>query len=203
MDIFPQLGVSGIWTLLAPYENDLVPNAEYTCVAVRKISDIVAQGGDGYSDYYEKPHGLSFARYEEDLAKGVAIVSLQDSGGQVIYIPNTFIASYPSTDGVPYRRTSIALKLSHIPKGLDISLLLTAIIDASLDKIGVVATASVVATATTKLIDQDTHRALEAQRKARIASNSTDLAKYLAEKTRADAQAQRILELEAALKARM
>lgn len=203
MDIFPNLNLSGIWTLAEPFQNDLIPNVMYTCLGVRLFADVVAAGVDPYAEYYEARHQISFERYEIDQAAGAAIVTLQASNGTVVHVPNTYIISWPATGGVPYRKTTIALKLGALPKSVDVSVLLSTVVDAALDKLGVIATASVVVTSLEQLIDQDTNASLETSRLARKTSSTTDLAKYIEMKNFSDAQAQKILQLEAALKSRI
>jgi hypothetical protein len=73
-DLLPMLGAAGIYTLNAPFDKDLLANTQYTCVAIRKLVEIVAGGGDPFNDYYV-PKNLDKSIYSQDLANDVSIVS--------------------------------------------------------------------------------------------------------------------------------
>ena len=91
--ITPPLLAKGRYTVRAPFE--VKETSIYTCIALRKFEDIVELGEDVYQTYYQ-PFGLTTAVYQLDVRAGAVIVTLQDPYGEVLYIPDTYILTYPN-----------------------------------------------------------------------------------------------------------
>lgn len=180
----PDIGASGVYTLKEPFQDLLVQGKKYTCRAIRTIDDIVASGLDPYSTYYA-PGGTPIARsiYDADVAAGMVIVSLQSSSGDMVYIPNTYILSFPATGGVPYAIMCLAASLEAIPESVDLSVLKAGIVSLITDTIGVNATVQEVKLSQTELIDSTISANMEAARQLNISNRTTDRAKLLALQT--------------------
>ena len=69
----PQVGTTGLWQLLAPFQALLVANVPYANIAIRAIADIIAAGEDPQALYYT-PVGLTATQYESDVSAGAYIV---------------------------------------------------------------------------------------------------------------------------------
>jgi hypothetical protein len=194
--LIPALNATGLYTLRAPFDTVLLPQTSYGCVAIRRLEDIVAAGGDPFDQYFA-PKGITRALYETDAAAGCVIVSLQSSSGQWVYVPSTYIASMPEQGGVPYTSMLLGIKIGAVPDSLDLSFLKTKISEIITATLGVSAEIREVANSPKTLLNQTQHSAAESARAAAVTSNQTDYSKFLAAQALADARLLKIQQLEA------
>jgi hypothetical protein len=195
MNVIPSVGVSGLWSLASPFNSKLLPNIPYTCIAIRKLSDIVAAGGNPEADYYAI-NGLDNNRYISDLNNGACIITLQGGSGSIVYVPSTSINNYPDIGGVPYTVLALAINLGAIPDSLDLSYLKYRVGDVVRDTIGIQPNVNVVAISPTTLVNDRDAKAIEAARLANIGTVVTDYAKYLQAAAELNSARQKIQELE-------
>lgn len=172
MNLIPPIGASGLYKLIAPYSTMINTNISYTCMAVRKLSDIIAMGKDPFKTYYE-PYGLTDTQYESDLNSGVCIVSLQSSSGIWAYVPSSYIESYPQVNGVPYTSIALMVHLGALPDNLNLNYVVNTVKDVVTSVLGVAPEVQTVVTSPTSMISQDNHMAAEAARQQQIDSNTT------------------------------
>lgn len=172
MNLIPPIGASGLYKLIAPYSTMINTNISYTCMAVRKLSDIIAMGKDPFKTYYE-PYGLTDTQYESDLNSGVCIVSLQSSSGIWAYVPSSYIESYPQVNGVPYTSIALMVHLGALPDSLNLNYVVNTVKDVVTSVLGVAPEVQTVVTSPTSMISQDNHMAAEAARQQQIDSNTT------------------------------
>jgi hypothetical protein len=173
------LGASGIYSLNAPWNTALVANTNYTCISIRELAEIVSSGGDPFNDYYV-PENLDISVYNTDVANGVSIIGLQAADNSVVYVPSSYIASYPDGNGVPYRVMLLSIPIGPIPDSLDLSAISQKIQDDVQDMIGVQATVRSVAVSKVQLLSASDAATVEAARQALITNSTTDYSKYLA-----------------------
>ena len=202
MSLTPHIGSAGIFTLLAPFQAQLRSGVSYTCVAIRRMADILALGIDPYEKYYV-PNGLSKANFDAALQANEAIVSLQSTSGHWVYVPTTHIQSYPNMGGIPYTSLILAADIGAVPNYLDLSSVKTRIRDAIRDSLGVTTEVKHVAISEQKAISQSDHNAIEAARVASVTDTKTDYAKYQEERTLRLALQQKVTELEAYIQANL
>lgn len=196
MSLTPPIGSSGIFKLTGPFSAILQSQVSYTCDAVRRMADILKLGIDPHRTYYE-PFGLTYQQYETDLQNGECIVSLRSNSGHWVYVPTSYIASYPDANGIPYTALVLGINIGAVPHYLDLSQVKQRIVDLVRETIGVTSTVTQVAVSPTKNLPQTDHNAVEAARLANITSAKTDRALYLEMKAQRDALAQRLTEVEA------
>lgn len=110
--ITPNINTQGIFEVEAPYR--INPKRVYEVLAIREFPDLWADNIDVYEAYYE-PVGLDERTYDRDKKLGAAIITLSSEDG-VIYIPDTFIISYPDLGLANYAHTVISLSLGPILK---------------------------------------------------------------------------------------
>lgn len=198
--LVPAMGIKGRFILAAPFDAKVLLNTSYTCVAVRRLEDIVAAGEDPLALYYTA-NGLPQERYNQDLAERVCIVSLQASLGEWIYVPSSFITAMPDQSGVPYTVTALAVSLGAVPNALNLTYLKTQIAELVVDTLGVnTPSVHAVALSATTNVSQGEHEALEAAREANRGETTTDRAKLLEVTQQRDAAFTRIQQLEAQIK---
>jgi hypothetical protein len=138
-----------------------------------------ARGVDPYEAFY-KPHGITQQAYEQDVTNLANIVTLMSDTQPLVYVPDTYIESYPDVTAVPYRHIVLSMSLGAVPDSLVLDDLTTKIEELIEANIGITGTVTIHQAGTTaKGIEQGTHRTLESNRLARIENNTTDHAKVL------------------------
>jgi hypothetical protein len=176
----PNIGASGLWSLVTPFDQLLLPDVAYSCVAVRLLADIIASGGDPFTLYYE-PQNLAQTDYQNDVAAGAAIVSLQATGGNWVHVPSTYISQMPNANNIPYRGIVLGVNLGALPDSLDLSYLKSQVSAVVQDTIGVVPAAVTSLAVTPKtLISPAEDASITASRQALMAANGTPTAQLIA-----------------------
>jgi hypothetical protein len=195
VSLTPPVSASGIFALATPFEALLIPGVSYTCIAVRKFADIQKLGIDPYSLYY-LPNGLTEADYTRDAQAGECIVTLRSNGGSFLYVPTSYILSYPNMGGIPYTAIVLGISLGAIPNYVDLSAVKTKIANIVQDTFGIIPQIQQAAISETKNMSITDANAIESARQAAITDSQTDLAKYLAAQAQLDAALDKITELE-------
>lgn len=174
----PPIGASGVYKLAAPFQNKLLPNTSYRCEAVRRIADLVEQGIDPYEEFYQ-PNGLSRESYDRDVSQNAAMCSLVSQNDHWLYVPSSYIQSYPNVNGIPYSSIILGVSIGPIPNYMDLAGLRAALSNVVQDSIGVTPEIkSVVVSPVTNLSQQD-HDSIEATRQSRISNTRTDRARAI------------------------
>lgn len=190
----PTLYATGVWTVKSPFM--VVGDAIYTCQAIRSISDIEAMGQDPFAKFYE-PFGISEADYEKDKANLPNIITLMSDTQRTVYIPDTYIQSYPKLDTVPYRHAVLSISLGPVPDSMVFDDLTDKVENLVTNAIGVEGTAKIhQASYVAQSVTLSNHMALEATRKLKIAENTTEYAKALALQNRVQELEEQIARLE-------
>jgi len=202
MSLVPPINVAGIYSLSGPWSQDVVPNTPYTCVAVRKFVDIIRKGEDPFTLYYA-PKSLNVADYQRDSQYGECIVTLRSAGGQFIYVPTSYIQSYPNQSGIPYAVMVLGVNLGAVPNHADLSVIRQKISDVVQGYYGITPSIqqAVISEVVTKTAAD--HGAIEAARQSAIIERQTDYSKLLLAEQTILSQAQKIAQLEAYIKARL
>ncbi|BDD79583.1 hypothetical protein [Burkholderia phage FLC9] len=183
--LVPDVGNSGVWSLTAPYDALINATASYKCLEVRQLQGIIAAGGDPYSLYYVPQEGDTPGslkdQYASDLSNGACIVTLQSSSGSVVYVPTTFIASFPAGGGIAYHALMLAVDIGVLPEYVDLTFLKQQMANLVKTTVGLpsVAITTVVVSPTTNL-SLDDHNRAEAARKANITNTVTPEAQVIA-----------------------
>lgn len=195
MSLTPPVGASGIFALASPFDVQLIPGVSYTCIAVRKFADIQKLGVDPFSVYYV-PNSLSEAIYTADVTAGECIVTLRSNGGTFLYVPTSYITSYPNMGGIPYTAIILGISLGAIPNTLDLTAVKTKISNVVQDSFGITPQIQQAAISETKNMSISDANAIESARLASITDDQTDYAKYLAVNALYQTALDKITELE-------
>lgn len=121
----PSLYASGKWVLLSPWTAD--PNVTYTCHAIRTFEDIEKIGDNVYERFY-KPYiqegvpinGTPFS-FATERAKKPNIITLISGDNRIIYVPDTFIGTFPNASEIVYNQVVVAVPLGLLPTGYDVT----------------------------------------------------------------------------------
>ena len=172
----PPLHCFGLYGLRMPLVAD--PTVTYSCMAIRTFNDIEKLGIDVFKTYFE-PMGLVESDYTDSKNVNANIITLMSDAG-VIYVPDTFIETFPSMTQYTYNVAVLSVSLGAVPDYLDTSFLQQQLAGVCSDVIGVVPTVNLHIGASTGSITPDQHQINEAARLAAIKIRVTDRAKYLA-----------------------
>lgn len=189
----PPIGTRGIYSLKAPFST--VPNELYSCGAIRYFKDVENQGIDVYKRYYE-PYELTQSDYSRDRAAGVAIITLMSDTQSPIYVPSSYILSFPNLASVNYHHVVISASLGVLPETLDLTFLKDQVSQTIAATIGVAPTVFENVAETTGVVTPENHDALEIARQAAVTNLTTDRALYLAEKQKNTTLQQKLTALE-------
>lgn len=176
MSLVPPVGTEGIYRLRAPFGALMRQNTSYRCDAVRRFSELFEQGSEPFEEYY-RPHGLSQATYESDVSAGAYIVALVSNSGHWVYVPSTYIESYPNQGGIPYRGLVLSIPLGPVPMSMDTASVRASLQNLVRDTLGIQAQAQVVAVTEQQNLALADHNALQANREHNIRTSVTDSAK--------------------------
>lgn len=167
----PSLYASGKYVLRTPFVAN--PNATYTCMAIRSFNDILELKEDVFATYYE-PYGLNDTTYKDDVAAKVSIITLMSETATIIYVPDSFIESYPDISNVVYSRIVLSIDLGALPDRLGLDTLKTQLGNITGDTIGVTPDILIHKSPTTDFISAQDNASLEASRVAGINLLQTD-----------------------------
>lgn len=197
-NVLPDIGLSGVYELRTPFDTKVPNKTKLTCKAVRKISDYLASSEDVKQLCYID-NDLTEGDYENDLMLDMEIVSLQSGEGQWLYVPASYIVSYPLTNGIPYRSLVIGINLPQMPIEQDLTDMKTDIANLVKDHIGVLPTLSSVETSAIIYVALDKHETNEGLRNLEKNSKSYRT-RYLEANLTIDALNTKIQELETYIK---
>lgn len=180
----PPLLAKGRYTLVAPWIAN--PNMLYTCMAIRAFEDIYKLGYDVQTIYYHS-RGLvdgsiitspAFT-FAAERAKQPNIITLVGDDGSVIYVPDTFIASYPNLSEVKYSHMVLSVSLGALPDYLDLNAVKAAVSGLVAQTTGVTPTVLEHRVPSTENPTAGQHETLEVTRLSAITLLETDHAKVL------------------------
>lgn len=145
MALTPPIRTIGRYVLKTPW---VASSAKvYECEAIRSFDDLSQLGVDIYEEFYasqglingEEYGGVVFS-FESERQKDPNIITLRAQDGEYIYVPDTYILSYPNMSGVKYSNMVISANLGPLPDFLDLSALKTELGDFIAQFIGVTPT---------------------------------------------------------------
>lgn len=171
----PSLGMTGFYTLAAPYTPLLSPTTQYTCSGVVSLASMVAQGLDPLSTIY-LANGDTKANYQLDLDNNRSIITLT-AGMTVVEFPSSAMKQMPNQNGVIYRNTVLGIALSAVPDYLDLTTIQTEIQTLVLQHLGVATNTFLTTVGNATVLTGDQDAAIRSARQANIVSPSND--KYL------------------------
>lgn len=197
--MIPPLGTRGLYSLKAPWSTE--PNVLYSCAAIRSFVDLDNLGTDIFETYYA-PMGLGQDVYNRDRRNDEAIITLVSETTAPIYVPSSYIASYPDLTHRNYHHVVVSASLGMIPDYIDLTFLKDQIQAVISDVVGVASTVHVGVAPVTGVISPEQHEILEAARQAAITNRTTDYARNLLLQQKNQQLEQRLAVMEEILKSR-
>jgi len=169
--ITPPIGAKGLFDLAAPFDRFVEAGVEYTCMAIRRLSDYVAANEKPDALIYDK-YGIK-ADYDDDMASDAYIVSLQSRRGHWLHVPQKYVLSFPSGSGHRYRAMSLVFKLPPVPVNIDTSPLQLEIEGLIKARLGVSSKSAVVDTSLVTLVTDEKHIEVSTRRSLEKAAGTT------------------------------
>lgn len=166
----PPINTSGVFLAYSPFE--LSTTVIYKCTAIRNFEDLRLRNIDVFTTYY-KPKGLDLTVYREDAAMDAAILTLEAADGSEVYVPNTFLKSYPGAGGLAYVNKVMVIELGLMLGDVDTSYLEPLMIDVVKQHVGVDTEVKTVAIPYIGSVSHETGVAMERARVGAIRSNKT------------------------------
>lgn len=139
----PAMNAKGRFVLKAPFEAK--PNVVYEVTAIREFSDLYFQGVDVYREFYLKvglEDGVTVNKEEFNFSKEVSqypsIVTLEGSDRSIIYVPSTYIVSFPEVNEVTkYSRLILSMDIGMLPDSLNLDSVLKEVSDLVSKRVGI------------------------------------------------------------------
>lgn len=179
MRLTPSIPSKGRYTLKDPFV--AVPTVAYSTIALRKFQDIEEEGINVFAEYYE-PMGLTEAVYLSDAREGALIVTLVDDVGNFIYVPDTYILSFPNMGDVKYQHVVLSISLGALPEYVPLDALKQTLSGLTSDMIGVSNVVSEHIAPSRGVVTPENHELMEIARTAAISMRTSERAEYLKEK---------------------
>lgn len=180
-NVIPPPGASGLFLLRVPFVAN--SNIVYHVAAIRSFEDLISRGIDPVALVYT-PVGLTDAAYQEDLAAGALVISLLSPTTKPLYVPTTYIDSYPNMGTVPHSWIVATISCGMQADAYDTTRLAQAIQRAVSDDTGVESIVTFARAPTADAITQEQYVANLNARNAAIKNRSTTYADLLASQAR-------------------
>ena len=184
----PNLGDTGSYRAIAPYDALVIPHVSYTCTQVATINGMVGMGVDVWTDIY-LPRHIDRTDYEADLGANICIVTLQSFEGQFIQIPVRFLIGLPDAVSVQYAKMALVIGLEVLPETFDLSGIKQEISDLTMTRFGVKSMVVSTNVGSTYSVSRTNHEAMESDRRRRISEARTTITQLAIAQQTIDAQA--------------
>ena len=132
----------------------------------------MGRGIDLYQELYV-PNQIPEDKFNEDVAAGACLITLQPEYGAPIVVPDTYITTYPRNDLYKYRRLILSIDMGPVPNSLDVSYLQQVFASSSSDLIGVEPKVDLIEIPLDDTVTPEQHDVNEATRKAKIKTRTT------------------------------
>lgn len=172
----PPLLTKGRYTLIDPFVAE--GTVLYTCTALRTFPECEIAGEDVLNDVYIRK-GLTEREYTRDLAANALLVTLMSDTQAPIFVPDTYIESYPSLSDVTYNHVVLTASLGSVPDFLNFEFLKAQMRAVVSDVIGVEPDVQIARAISTGVVTPEQHEVMEVGRLAAIKLRTTDRAKTL------------------------
>lgn len=193
--IIPAVGTTGQYKLNSPFAAAMIPNTLYTLDAVREYRDIEALGQNIFELFY-KPFNLTESDLQSDRSAGAKLLTLTNAKSKNIYVPTTYVASYPNLSYTPYNQYIGCLSFGPLPDDTIFDPLIQALKNATSDFLGVEPEVNIAFMPLTDVITPTEHENREAVRQAAISNRTSDYARLAEANAKIALQEQRIAILE-------
>ncbi len=179
LSFLPSLGMTGFYSLRAPYDKLISVSSQYRCEGVRSLSAAVADGQDPLNNVY-LANGDTQDNFNLDLQSNVSLITVSAAAGTLLVFPSSALLKVPSGDGVVYRNMVLVAPLSALPEDYNLTELQNEVMQMILAKFGIRAATYITTVGAATVLTNVQHEAVMAARTAQIESSETLVTKNLA-----------------------
>lgn len=176
MNIAPPLETKGRFVLKAPFSAD--PTKLYTVIGLRKFMELVGSSVDVFKTYYS-PMGLKESDYDNDYKAKATLVILYSEDGGMLFVPSTYIQSFPSQSIPSYGNYVISALLGPFRTDYDFSFTKQKVAEVLSNTLGIEPEMYVDSIGESQVMTVENAEVLEANRQAAINDRQTSYAKLL------------------------
>lgn len=191
----PSVGTRGRFVVKEPFAAAMTPNTLYTLTATRRFDEIEALGQNIYELFY-RPFNLTEQDLQTDRTAGAVMITLMTTNSAPLYIPTTYVVSFPDLNYKPYNQYVMVLSVGPLPDDTLFDPTIAAIKNATSDFLGVEPEVHVAFMPLSDVITPEENENREAVRQAAISNRETDYARLYEAKATIDLLKQRIEILE-------
>lgn len=198
-NLIPAVGTKGRFILKTPFDAAMQPNTLYTLTAVRKFDEIETFGQNIFEQFY-KPFQLTEADLNRDRSSGAMIITLMTLNAPPLYVPTSYVHSFPDLNYRPYNQYIVVLSLGPMADDTLFDSVIQGIKNTTSEFLGVDPEVHIAFTPLSDVITPEQHANLEATRQAAITNRTTDYARLYESNARNALLQQRIDILEKIVK---
>lgn len=198
-NLIPAIGTRGSFTLKDPFAAAMAKNTLYTMTAARKFDEIETFGTNIFTQFYQ-PFQLSETDVSRDRAAGAMIITLMTDGSPPLYVPTSYVQSYPDLSYKPYNQYIAVLSLGPLPEDTLFDSVIQGIKNTTSEFLGVTPEVHIASMPLTDVVTPEQNAAREASRLAAITNRTTDYARLFEAQAQVALQQQRIQILEKIVK---
>ncbi|QXO09908.1 hypothetical protein pEaSNUABM38_00186 [Erwinia phage pEa_SNUABM_38] len=161
----PPINCEGTFICLSPFE--LPQGVIYRLDAIRTFPELERNNKPVYDTYYA-PHNITQADYKADAAASASILVFKANDGEVRYVPNTYLSSYPGLTGLKYNRNVLVVDLALLPDYVDVQAFTGDFTNYLQGKLGILPTPYISTMRYEGQVDNAQHVEMESKRKQNI-----------------------------------
>ena len=166
--MLPPLGVVGTYRFSSPVSTQLGDERIAVTEAILSIESLEQDPDFTVVKTVYLDIGLTDTDFNSDKLNRIPILKMRFSDDKIHYVPTTYVITFPSTAGIPYQGTALAVTLGMLPSDFSLTALKQYIESLCLNRYGLEAeTTEVAVSAEVRLLEYE-HRRLEDQRVAKI-----------------------------------
>lgn len=178
----PPMYVRGRFILKAPWV--AISTMVYKVIAVRALKDLYEDGLDPYKDIYlanglidGQPYDDYTFNYQNELNELANVITLYGDDGSLIYVPDTYILSYPNMGDIPYNHIILSISCGALADYIDLGPLKTQITDIAMATTGISVEVLENRAPSVNTPTPEEHEVIETGRLAAITNMETDFAR--------------------------
>lgn len=176
MAIVPPMDTRGRFVLKPPFVAE--PTTLYTVIGLRKFIELVGNSVDVFKDFYS-PQGLTQENYENDYKDKATLVILYSDAGSMLFVPSTYIQSFPSQSIPSYANYVFSAQLGAFRTDFDFAFTSKKVAEALSDSLGIEPEIFIDSIGEAQPMTVENAEVLEANRQAAITDRSTSYAKLI------------------------
>ena len=142
--ITPYIGIKGTFVLASPWISN--PGEFYEISAIRTLSELARAGVDPKTSIYGAVglvNGNGTFNWENEEKANPYILTLTGTNGNIITVPDTYVAAYPDASRITYRQCIVAVDLGIFPDNETLDSISADLTELASARIGLAATSKI------------------------------------------------------------